>query len=400
MSKWLPKTSISAVERVPPIDLLRGLAIALMALDHVRDYFHADAYLFDPLDPSRSRPLLYATRWVTHLCAPTFVLLAGVSIWLQLERGKSLRQLSLLLLTRGLWLVVLELTIVQVGWTFTWGMPFLQVIWAIGWSMVILAGLIWLPRLAVLALGVAVIAGHNLLDSVQSHQLGALSDAWIVLLQGGFLFRDSQPWGLVLYSIVPWLAVMSLGYGLGPVFTAPERQRNRMLVLLGAGLIALFFALRLIDHYGDPRQWTEQASVARSVMAFLAVSKYPPSLDYVCATLGLIFLLFPLITHWRGPASAIFRTYGSVPLFAYVLNIYLMHGLQVLAALATGRDPSFTIDFVRNMFVASDKLAGTGFPLPVVYIVWITVLAILYPLCRWWAAVKREQRGAWWLSYV
>jgi uncharacterized membrane protein len=391
--------SLSAGQRIQSIDILRGAVIVLMALDHVRDYFHAGAYQFDALDPSRTTLLLYATRWITHFCAPTFVLLAGVSAWLQLAKGKSRGELSRFLLTRGLWLVVLELTVIQVGWAFTFGMPFLQVIWAIGWSMVALAALVWLPRIAVLAIGVAIVAGHNLLGGVPPQQLGPLADVWPVLYQGGLMFRDGQPFGLAAYPILPWFGVMALGYGLGGVFTAPAGARDRTFLLLGAGMIAAFVALRWLNGYGDLRPWAEQATLGQTVMAFLNVAKYPPSLMFVCATLGPVFLLLPLIERWRGPVAAFFMTFGAVPLFAYVLHLYVLHGLQVLAALATGRDPSFTIDFIGNMVFRPDVLQGTGYSLPVAYAAWLAVLAILYPLCLWWGAVKRGRR-AWWLSYV
>jgi hypothetical protein len=164
-------------------------------------------------------------------------------------------------------------------------------------------------------------------------------------------------------------------------------------------MIALFVALRWINDYGDLRPWTERASLGQSVMAFLNVTKYPPSLMFICATLGPVFVLMPLIERWRGPVASFFATFGAVPLFAYVLHIYLMHALQILAALATGHDPSFAIDFIRNMIIDPAGLEGTGFSLPVAYAVWIVVLAILYPLCRWWAGVKRARRD-WWLSYV
>lgn len=392
-------TSLAIVTRIEAIDLLRGLVIMLMILDHVRDYFHASAWQFDPLDPTRTTALLYATRWVTHLCAPSFVFLAGVSAWLKFDREKDAARLSRFLLMRGLWLVLLELTVINFGWAFTFGLIFMQVIWAIGWSMVMLAALVWLPRTAVLAIGVAIVAGHNLLDPIQPQQLGGLGTAWIMIMEGGVFARDGAPFMFNPYPILPWAGVMMLGYGLGDIFTRTPDRRDRMLILLGAAMIALFVLLRLINLYGDPRPWTAQDGIGRTLMAFLDVTKYPPSLMFVCATLGVALLLIPLLARLRGPAAQVLLAFGSVPLFAYVLHIYVMHGLAVLAALITGRNPAYLIDFIGNLFLQPQMLQGTGYPLAVVYAVWLFVLALLYPLCRYWSGLKHRRRD-WWLSYL
>lgn len=392
-------TALAIVTRIETVDLLRGLVIMLMVLDHVRDYFHAGAHQFDPLDPTRTTALLYATRWITHLCAPSFVFLAGVSAWLQFARGKGTARLSRFLLTRGLWLVLLELTVISFGWAFTFGLLFLQVIWAIGWSMVVLAALVWLPRTAVLAIGIAIIAGHNLLDPVQPAQLGTFADVWTVLHEGGLVVRDGAPVAFTPYPILPWAGVMALGYGLGDIFTRAPRQRDRMLIALGTVMIGLFVLLRLLNRYGDSQPWSAQGDAGATLMSFLDVTKYPPSLMFVCATLGSALLLMPLLGRLRGPAARVLLAYGSVPLFAYVLHIYIMHALAVLAALATGRNPAYLIDFVSNSFLQPQLLVGTGYPLAVVYLVWAFILAILYPLCRAWSDLKRRRRD-WWLSYL
>jgi uncharacterized membrane protein len=400
MTETTAPRALAIGERLHAIDILRGLVIVLMALDHVRDYFHNQAYLFDPLNIDQTYPLLYATRWITHFCAPTFVFLAGVSAFLQSTKGKAGWALSRFLLTRGLWLVFLELTIVGFGWTFSLtGMLLLQVIWAIGWSMIALAGLVFLPRLAVLAIGIAIVAGHNLLDPIQAQSLGVLAPIWNFLHQPTPIFVGGVPVALLAYPVLPWLGIMALGYGLGSIFVEAPARRDRTLMLIGAGMIALFLALRFTNVYGDNQPWSPQGDAVRDVMAFLNVQKYPPSLLYVCATLGPVLLLFPALARLPKPVANFFAVFGCVPLFAYVLHLYVLHALAIIAAVATGRDADYLIDAIRKFAFTPDAWAGTGFSLPVVYLFWLAVIAILYPLCRWFAGVKRTRRD-WWLSYM
>ncbi|HWA01583.1 MAG TPA: heparan-alpha-glucosaminide N-acetyltransferase domain-containing protein [Caulobacterales bacterium] len=391
---------LAAGERLAAIDMLRGLVIAIMALDHVRDYVHAQAYQFDPLDLTRTYPALYATRWVTHFCAPTFVFLSGVSAYLQSTKGKTGAKLSGFLFTRGLWLIFLELTLVGWAWSF-WplGVPFLQVIWAIGWSMIALSALVWLPRLAVLAIGVGVIALHNLSDPLTPQQFGPLSWLWIFLDEGGFQTLNGAPIAFDFYPVLPWAGVMAFGYGVGEIFTRERAARDRTLIVLGAAMIALFFLLRSGNFYGDPKPWSHQTDLSHDVMSFLDVQKYPPSLLYVCATLGPVFVLFPLLARLQGPLAKVLLAYGSVPLFTYVLHIYIVHAVALIAGVATGYDAGIFVDYFRHLFSQPGDFAGFGFSLPIVYLVWLGVLALLYPLSAWWASVKRNRRD-WWLSYL
>ncbi len=392
--------ALAAGVRLREIDMLRGLVIVIMALDHARDFFHESAYAYSPLDPDHTTPFLYLTRWVTHFCAPTFVLLAGVSAWLQGEKGKDTPTLSRFLLTRGLWLVVLELTFVNLAWTFAIpGMPFLQVIWAIGWSMMALAALVWLPRKFVLAIGVAIILLHNLLDPVQPQALGSFALLWQFLHVPGPIFIGGQPVGLLAYPVLPWVGVMAFGYGLGPVFAAPARERDRTLMLLGAGMIAAFLVLRWINLYGDPQPWLRYGNVGGTLMRFFDVQKYPPSLLYVCATLGAVFLAFPLIARLRGAVGKFFWAFGAVPLFAYVLHIFLLHAMAMTALAARGGDPSLMSNQILKSFLHPEWYAPYSAPLWVAYLAWLSALAILYPLCLWWAGVKSRRRD-WWLSYL
>jgi uncharacterized membrane protein len=384
--------------RVQALDILRGLVIALMALDHVRDYFHASGYAYDPLDPARTTALIYVTRWVTHFCAPTFVFLAGVSAWLQGAKGKDRAQLSRFLVTRGVWLAVLEVTVVAFGWSFSIPLlPHLQVIWAIGCSMIVLGALVWLPSAAVLAVGIAIVAGHNLLDATHAPQMGSFATLWQLLFENGMVTWNGRPVLAIYYAIVPWLGVMALGYGLGPVFLSP--RRDRVLVSLGAALMAAFVVLRFLNGYGDPLPWSAQPTPGQTAMSFFNVQKYPPSLSYVCATLGPMLLLVPLFDRARGPLVQVFRTYGAVPLMAYVAHLYVMHALAIAAHAAAGQSTAGLFNTIANFMLHPEVFGNTGFSLPVVYAAWLTVLALIYPLCRWWAGVKQRRRD-WWISYL
>jgi uncharacterized membrane protein len=373
--------------------------IVLMALDHVRDYLHESGYAYDPLDPSVTTGVLYVTRWVTHFCAPTFVFLAGVSAWLQGAKGKDRPYLARFLLTRGLWLVVLELTVVTFGWSFS--IPLvtpLQVIWAIGWCMVLLSLLVrFLPVRAVLAVGILIVAGHNLLDPISARTLGAWGPAWQIVHERGPLFWNGEVVAIVAYPLLAWLGIMALGYGLGPLFVSPRRDRS--LVKLALGMFAAFLILRWLNQYGDPRPWLPQPTSVQTLMAFFDVQKYPPSLMYVCATLAPMLLLVPVFERLRGLPSTILRTFGSVPLIAYVGHLYVLHLVAIALYAATGRNLDGMFNTIHDIFITPQVFEGTGFPLAAVYPAWLGVLAILYPLCRWWSDVKRRRRD-WWLSYL
>lgn len=390
-----PATPIRQGVRLQAIDVLRGLVIVLMVIDHVRDFFHAGMFMVPPQDPlslETGNPWLYATRWITHFCAPTFVFLAGASAWLQLHKGKSPRDLAWFLFTRGLWLVVLELTVVNLGWSFAVGLPFLQVIWAIGASMILLAALVWLPAVAILALGVLIVAGHNALAPVDE----ALNTPWWNLLHEMGVVASFGEAGVIFgaYPLLPWFGVMCLGYGLGSMWVSDHRDRN--FLALGLAMIAAFLALRWGNTYGDPFSWAPQDEAWKTVGSFLNLQKYPPSLLYVLATLGPILALVPLWSRLRGPVAEFFLTYGRVPLFAYVLHIFIAHGLMMLVGVATGRDAAAFQNFLFN---PGGALPGWGFGLEIVYLVWAVTLLILFPLCRWFSKVKRERRD-WWLSYL
>jgi uncharacterized membrane protein len=384
--------------RIREIDVVRGIVIVLMVLDHVRDYVYQGSHEFNPLDPDRTTVLLYVTRWVTNFCAPTFVFLAGTSVWLQIAAGKSRGELSTFLVKRGLWLVLLEVTVVSFAWSFQIHYTVIwQVIWAIGWSFVVLAGLVWLPRGAVLALGVVIVAGHDLVDSLSlggpfAEVWGALANMRMALHVGAITILNGYP-------VLPWLGVMALGYGLGPVFLNPPAKQARILLALGAGMTVLFVILRAGNFYGDPRLWVERADPIRTAMDFFNVDKYPPSLLFVCITVGPMLASLPLIARCRGMLIDVCRTLGSVPLFAYVTHLYVVHLCGIVLNLAVGNDIDGQFDYLAKMAVSPSQLQGLGLPLPFVYVTWIFVVGVVYMASRWFAELRRR-RTEWWLSYL
>ena len=388
--------------RLEAIDMLRGLVIAIMVLDHSRDYFHYYALRFDPTDPAKSWPLLFATRWVTHLCAATFVFLAGVSIYFQRANGKP--GLPAFLLKRGLWLILLECTVISFGFNFGEPFIFLQVIWAIGASMICMSLISRLSARWVLVLGLAILllypfvlaaTAHAAVDATRAGSAGAtdlLGVIRTVALAPGLL----SPHILAYYAFIPWLSIMCLGFGLGPLYRLDRAERTRRLLPVAVGLLVAFALLRLIDGYGDPAPWHHQANTVRTFMSFMNVSKYPPSPDYAFSTLGVSILLFLALDSLRGPLARVLLAYGRTPLFTYVCHIYILHLLMLAAVVALGFPFGTATDVVLST-KAMDN--GWGFNLPVVYAVWLFVLIALIPLSMWFSALKARRRD-WWLSYL
>jgi len=392
----------SGAHRLDAIDMLRGLVIAIMVLDHSRDFFHYYALRLDPTDPAKTWPLLFATRWVTHLCAATFVFLAGVSIYFQKANGK--KDLTSFLLKRGLWLILLECTVISFGFNFGEPFIFLQVIWAIGASMICMSLISRLPARWVLGLGLAILLlypfalaamTHATVDATRAGSAGAsglLGVIRTVSLAPGLL----GPHVLAYYAFVPWLSIMCLGFGLGPIYRLGQAERTRRLLPVAIGSLLVFVLLRMIDGYGDPAPWIHQASPVRTFMSFMNVSKYPPSPDYAFATLGVSILLFLALDKLRGPLARLLLAYGRTPLFTYVSHIYILHLIMLTAVLALGFPLAVATDTVMST-KAMDY--GWGFGLPVVYAVWLLVLALLAPLSMWFSALKARRRD-WWLSYL
>lgn len=385
--------------RIAIIDILRGIVIVLMALDHTREFTHASGYAYNALSPVDSTPLIYATRWITHLCAPTFVFLAGVSVRLQAFGGMQRARLAQRLISRGLWLVCLELTVIGFAWSFSIPfLEFLQVIWAIGWSMVLLAALIWAPPLVSLFVGVTIILASSVLLPLNPDVFGAWAPLWSVLYRGGAFIPDfDHPLIFVAYPILPWFGVMAVGYGAGALFTSQRRSTNLMVV--GLVMLAVFIVLRLPNLFGDARPWKAQDAPLWTLGAILDVTKNPPSLDFVLVTLGLVLAFVPALERLPGRVRDFFRTFGSVPLFAYVAHIVVMHAYAILVRVLGGGDLASMTDTMRAFLVEPGRFGGFSLEIALVYCVWLAVVITIYPLCRWWSGVKRRRRD-WWLSYL
>ncbi len=385
----------SISERIRGRDVLRGVVTVLMAVDHVR-WFLSEAR-FDPTDPALTTPGLFFTRWVTHFCAPAFMLLAGAGSYLALGRGRRRRDLSWFLLTRGAWLLLLEVTVARFGWQFNldYGYTGLLVFWALGWSMIVLAGLVRLPVGAVAAFGVLMIAGHNLLDRIQPAALGGWAWLWTILHQPGTLAPAPGVELFVLYPLVPWIGVMAAGYAFGALFTLPAARRDRVLVRLGAGLTAGFLVLRAANGYGDPSSWTAYPEWWRTALSYLNTTKYPASLSFLLMTLGPAIAAIPLLERARGPLVEGIRTLGRVPLFFWLLHVPVIHLVALGFSLA--RYGEVVPWLVRNP--PAQLPEGYGYGLAVVWAVAAGVVLALYPACAWFAALKRRRRDAW-LSYL
>jgi uncharacterized membrane protein len=388
--------------RLSSIDIVRGFVIALMALDHVRD-FVMTAAAQDPTADSSTGPLLFATRWITHFCAPTFVFLAGTSAGL-MARRKTPAALAAFLLTRGLWLIALEVVVISTAWTFapTGVAGFgdriyvaLQVIWAIGASMVILAVAQFLGRRACLAIGAAVLLGHNLLDPFwpAASTTGSTGPLWVVL-HARQVYETELLRIFFSYPLLPWIGVMFAGFGAAGLFELPEETRNRRLLLLGIAMVVAFVLVRALNAYGDPRPWLPDAgNSAASLMSFLGTTKYPPSLLYLLMTLGPAAIACAFAERLPAALRDALATLGRAPLAFYVAHLFLIHAVAILLGAAQG--------FPAPQFLTHYRFFPEGFGVGLlgVYLIWLAVVAALYPLCRWIAGVKARRKD-WWLSYV
>ena len=397
-------SATTTARRLEAIDAVRGAVMVLMALDHVRDFIHRGAMSYLPTDLSITTPEVFLTRWVTHVCAPTFMLLAGVGAFLWLHGGRTKRQLSTFLITRGLWLVILELTVMRLACNFDLSAhyPFLLlVLWALGLCMIGLALLIWLPVRVLGGLSIAVIALHNCLDGVSAAQFGPAAWPWNLLHQPG-AFRVAGATVVVGYPLVPWVAVMALGFCMGELFLLDRAVRRRRLAVIGAAAILLFVVIRMVNGYGDPTHWTVQRSPTYTVLSFLNTVKYPPSLDFLLMTLGPAFLALAWFDRPGLKPSNPLVVFGRVPLFFFVLHFYAAHAAAALLALVhygTGA-LAFMFQPVPSMGGPSESFpARFGYDLWVTYLVWALIVLALYPACRWFAAIKAERRD-WWLSYL
>lgn len=389
-----PGESLRDEHRLPEIDRLRGLVMVLMALDHMRDFFDADVMRFSPTDLDRTYPLLFFTRFITHFCAPTFTLLAGVGAYLYGAKIKDSAALSRFLAARGLWLIFLDAVAISPIWSMGSGRVELGTLWAIGCGLLALAALSPLSPRAALIVGAGIIFGHNLLDGIHAADLGALGPWWSLLHEPGKLPLGAP--GGVYYPALPWIGVAALGFGIGPLFLEPTKRRDRALYIAGAGALALFVLLRFSNVYGDPHPWSAQRDALSTLLSFLNVTKYPPSLLYLLVTLGGAAFALPALERIGGRLGGALTLFGRTPLFFYVLHLYVGAGAALALALARG----YTLEEIGAFAKAGAPPPEFGVGLGGAYIAWIAVVLALYPLCRWFADVKRRRRDLWWLTYL
>lgn len=392
-------TNTTAVlkSRINSIDLLRGMIMIIMALDHVRDFFHITAMTEDPTNPATTTPILFFTRWITHYCAPIFVFLTGTAAFLSGQR-KTKKEQSAFLFKRGLWLIIAEVTIVNLFFGFDPLYHFvgLQVIWVIGVSMILLSVLLYLPLRVLFVIGLLLVAGHNLLDRFNYASMGETPLWYGLLHQQVFLnYAEGRFFG-VLYPLIPWPGVMLLGYCLGSWYVKgfDAERRKKLLVQWGLGAIVLFVALRWANVYGDLVPWSKQSETFRTVISFFNVTKYPPSLLYLCMTLGPGLLVLRAVEKASGSWTNYVLVFGRVPLFYYLLHFFTIHLLCVIAFFATG-EPMSRAASGMMAFRPNDW----GFSLGVVYLIWIGLLVFLYPFCKRYSEYKATH-NQWWLSYL
>lgn len=388
-------------QRISSVDLVRGVVMVIMALDHVRDFYHFGAFSYNPTDMTTTTPALFFTRWVTHFCAPTFVFLAGTSIFLSTQR-KSKKELSRFLLSRGLWLIFLEVVVVRFAFFFNfyYDLTILQVIWAIGVSMICMAGLIHLPAKIILAIGLIIVFGHNISDTWQLQPTDSGYVIWALLRQTGFIQVSPQVSVLAFYPILPWLGIMILGFCVGQLYARdfdPARRR-KLLFQLGTTATALFIILRFINIYGDPAPWGDQQNALYTFMSFLNTTKYPVSLQYALMTLGPVLMVLSWLEKKAVPRLKPLIVFGRVPLFYFVIHFFLIHFTALLFFMnKTGK--SFNdLDFHFSKGFGG-LTSENGYSLFWVYVAWIAIVVALYPLCRWYNKYK-STHAKWWLSYL
>lgn len=407
----MSETAATIKERIYSIDMLRGIVMIVMLLDHTRDFVHAGALQFDPTDLSNTNTAVFFTRWITHFCAPIFVFLAGTSIYLQRMYGKSNAELSRFLWTRGLWLIILEFTVVRFGYSFNLDYSFFgmaQVIWVIGVSMIVMAALIYLPVKLVGAIGIAMIVLHNLLDGIQIPPNIAfmgdpppdLSQAiWLIVHQQGVIPITSGSRAFTAYPLIPWIGVMAAGYAFGTFYGWEPERRRRWLFVLGGGAMMLFVVVRFTNVYGDPSAWSVQDTPVFTLLSFLNTTKYPASLLFLLMTLGPGLIVLALTDRIDGNNlwQRICITFGRVPMFFYILQWFTAHGLGIVLSLLAGKAVGHY--FANMMDMGQTVPPDHGFPLWVVYAAWIGGLLILYPLCYWYGNLKRRNKH-WAFSYL
>ncbi|HYK34406.1 DUF1624 domain-containing protein [Alloacidobacterium sp.] len=391
--------------RLVSIDALRGAIMIIMALDHVRDFFHRSALLFPPTDLARTNTVLFFTRWITHFCLPVFMFTAGMGAFLWWHRGnRTKKQLSRFLWTRGVWFIFLELTVMQFAYNFNVSprdTVLLVMLWIFGVCMIMMAALIHAPLRWLTVFSVTVIALHNCVDPVNASRFGSAAWVWNIVHQPGvFLFAGRQV--LQIYTLLPWIAVMTGGFCFGSLFTLEAAARQKIMLRIGLFATVAFFVVRSINRYGDPAPWSVQKSAIFTVLSFLNCTKYPASLDFLLMTLGPAILVLIYLDRHPLKATNPVVIYGRVPFFYFVLHFYLIHCLMALMAWIRYGHAAFSFIFNPIPSMGGPRQlfpANFGYSLWVVYVMWALVVVLLYPVCRWFAGVK-SRRKDWWLSYL
>jgi uncharacterized membrane protein len=384
--------------RIDSVDLLRGVIMILMALDHTRDYFGAAAV--NPTDLATTTPALFFTRWITHFCAPVFFLLTGTGAYLA-RRRRSTSDLSFHLITRGFWLIFVELVVMRFIWQFNvdYHVTMLTVLWALGWSMVVLGALVYLPTWSVAAFGVLLITLHNVTDPLSPQAFGALAPLWTILHRPGFLFNGATHSVFVAYPLLPWIGVTAVGYALGSLYKLGVPERKALLLRVGLSLIALFIVLRAMNVYGDPAPWSGQRSFGYTALSFINTTKYPPSLLFLLMTLGPALLFLRAVDGSVPGALEPALIIGRVPMFYYLLHVVFIHLFAVIAALVRFGTAHWMFESPTIAQFPVTQPPGWPAPLPVVYLLWLMVVVLLYPCCRWYAAIKARSNNPL-LSYL
>jgi uncharacterized membrane protein len=396
----LDNGTLTQKQRISSIDIMRGIVMVIMALDHTRDFYHFDNQFFDPTDLTKTTPVLFFTRWITHFCAPTFVFLSGVAIRIS-EARKTKKELSIFLLTRGLWLILLEVVVIRFSFFFNlyYDFTIFQVIWVIGASMIVLSALIHLPAKAVLVIGLLIVFGHNIFDTLPLHPEDPGFALWIILRQTGSIQVSENAQLFVPYPLLPWLGIMLIGYSIGKWYTAAfdAAKRRKLLLYTGLSAITLFILLRGFNVYGDPAHWSVQKNGMFTLMSFIKTTKYPVSLLYTLMTLGPVLIILSWMEKVNTSFLKPFVVFGRVPLFYYILHFYLIHSTALIAYMITTGKSFRELDFHFSAGFGGLP-AGAGYTLGWVYVAWISIVLVLYPVCKWYNNYK-STHTQWWLSY-
>jgi uncharacterized membrane protein len=384
--------------RLDSIDFMRGLVIVIMAIDHTRDLLHIGSMSYDPLDLNTTTPVLFLTRWITHICAPVFVFLAGVSAFLALSSQNDISKTRKFLRSRGLWLVFLEFTVIGFGiWFDIYFRTFLlQVIFTIGMGLFILSFLLKIPARIIGLIGLSIIVLHNLTSYIKFDN-EALKFVWALFFERGFFKIGADRAVLIAYPVVPWLGILLFGFGFGTVFRLPEMDRGKIFLKIGVIALLLFVTLRSLNLYGDPSDWSVQPTFLNSFFSFIKLTKYPPSLLYTAITLCIMFFLLYWADKKNNRLIQVFVTYGRVPLFFYILHWYIIHLSMFIIISIQGvkweEMPFGVMNFGRPE-------TGAGLELPFVYLYWISLVICMYPLCLWYGKYKALNKQRRWLKYI